>query len=639
MILGHPRLTPILHEVLARDVPPEVSVAVIDHLVLDAVVPLARKLATEGKADAFISGGANACLLRRTLSLPIVEFPVTALDLMAAMNQAAHLGPVVPVVTFEEPLSELGQLHRLLKIQVEPMVYRGVEELDAIMSGFRSRDIRAVVGSSLVCDAAERAGMQGCLLYSRRSLREALGTAVEMAAARRREAERAERFKAILDFTYSGIVATDEEGRIMVFNPAAAKITGVSPRDAIGRRVDEVLDTGSAIMGALRRGQPELHQTQRLGDTEILVNRVPIVIAGQVRGLVSTFQDGPTVQRDAANLRQSTSQRGLVARYTFADIAGESPRFRQAVEKASRYARTDSTVLIEAETGTGKELFAQAMHNASRRRHGPFVAVNCAALPESLLESELFGYEEGAFTGARKGGKPGLFELAQGGTLFLDEIGELPLAIQARLLRVLQQRQIMRVGGDRLIPVDVRIMAATHRTLRGEVRAGRFREDLYFRLEILRLVIPPLRERGTDVAALLHLAVQRFDPELAAGLAALAPALVLLLQRHCWPGNVRELENLAERFAVSLQGSGASPQASLLRLEEEIEQVLQRAAEPTGARAGLALADGDVPASRRRVTAEAVRAALVRAGGNRVAAARDLGVSRTTLYRKLNGGT
>jgi propionate catabolism operon transcriptional regulator len=334
------------------------------------------------------------------------------------------------------------------------------------------------------------------------------------------------------------------------------------------------------------------------------------------RGYTGTRTASPAARRPA---------RGL------ADLRGESAAMERLRQSVLLYARSPSTVLIEGETGTGKELAARAIHQEHPRRAGgrrdaahPFVAVNCGALAESLLESELFGHEEFAFTGARRGGHAGLFEAAHGGTLFLDEIGEMPLALQTRLLRVLEEREVVRVGGTRPVPVEVRIVAATHCDLAQRVREGRFRADLYYRLAVLRLALPPLRERRTDILPLAEWA-------LAAALTALGvprarrpsglDACAALLEAHAWPGNVRELRNLMERLALFL---AAEPQGSLT------PALLLAVAPELGA---------DVAPPLPAAGQESAAAVLARFGGQRDAAARHLGISRTTLWRRLKMGT
>jgi len=338
-------------------------------------------------------------------------------------------------------------------------------------------------------------------------------------------------------------------------------------------------------------------------------------------------------QLEAGRWRRPATTDTRRARRGLNDLRGDSPAMERLRQSVVLYARSPATVLIQGETGTGKELVAQAIHRESPRRgaNRPFVAVNCGAIAESLLESELFGHEEGAFTGARRGGHAGLFEAANGGTLFLDEIGEMPLALQTRLLRVLEEREVMRVGGTRPVPIEVRVVSATHCDLEARVREGRFRADLFYRLAVLRLALPPLRARLEDIAPLAEWSLKhalaavdaRPHPNLAAEIAACAP----LLQAYAWPGNVRELRNLMERLALFMAAEPlqALTPSFLLGIAPELGQ-------PAAPLAPSAAALPSVP------TREGAAEVLARFGGQRDAAARHLGISRTTLWRRLKEG-
>ncbi|MCL4515115.1 MAG: sigma 54-interacting transcriptional regulator [Firmicutes bacterium] len=316
--------------------------------------------------------------------------------------------------------------------------------------------------------------------------------------------------------------------------------------------------------------------------------------------------------------------KGHIAKYTFDDILGEDPRLVEVLYQAREYATVNSTVLISGETGTGKEMFAHAIHLAGARKAGPFVAVNCAALPENLLESELFGYVEGAFTGARKSGKPGLFELANQGTIFLDEIGEMSSRLQARVLRVLEEGEILRLGDERVIRIDVRVIAATNRDLVLMVQDVAFRKDLYYRINVLPLEIPPLRERGGDAVFLAEYFLSILCKQLGKEPPRLSPEAQRAISSHPWPGNIRELRNVAERLALRCQGPEVSG-AELVRI------------------AGLAALNGPAlkPDGRlfdtmERLEREVILEAVAETNGNRSEAARRLGISRTTLWRRLN---
>lgn len=342
-------------------------------------------------------------------------------------------------------------------------------------------------------------------------------------------------------------------------------------------------------------------------------------------------------QLEANRIRRGPANESRRARRGLNDLRGESEAMERLRQSVVLYARSPATVLIQGETGSGKELVAQAIHREGPRNLGtnrPFVAVNCGAIAESLLESELFGHEEGAFTGARRGGHAGLFEAANRGTLFLDEIGEMPLALQTRLLRVLEEREVMRVGGTRPVPIEVRVISATHCDLEARVREGRFRADLFYRLAVLRLALPPLRARLADIAPLAEWSLKqslaalgaRPHPNLHAELTACAP----LLERYGWPGNVRELRNLMERLALFLavEPLQALTPGFLLSVAPELGQAFLP---PTPQEQTTPLV---APAAHHGTTAEVV----ARFGGSREAAARHLGISRTTLWRRVKSG-
>ncbi|HYQ51746.1 MAG TPA: propionate catabolism operon regulatory protein PrpR [Pseudomonas sp.] len=332
--------------------------------------------------------------------------------------------------------------------------------------------------------------------------------------------------------------------------------------------------------------------------------------------------------------REQPAARQFNARHRFEQMLGDAPAFRATLRLAQRYAQTDATVLITGESGTGKELLAQSLHNASPRQQAPFVAINCAALPESLLESELFGYEDGAFTGSRKGGKPGLIELAHTGTLFLDEIGDMPVALQTRLLRVLQEREVLRLGACEPTAVDIRVIAATHCDLTARIADQRFRQDLFYRLNTLRLAVPPLRERVEDILPLFNALLARHSQ--ASGMPLAGPEhvqpLLPLLLRHPWPGNIRELDNIAERAALCLGTLGDDSGVDLYTLFPELLH------------ADTAEDLPPAPTDNLRSLGKAAEAAharqvLDRCDGDMDEAARCLGVSRSTVWRRVRKQT
>jgi transcriptional regulator with PAS, ATPase and Fis domain len=366
-----------------------------------------------------------------------------------------------------------------------------------------------------------------------------------------------------------------------------------------------------------------------LGDLPLVVNRVPVMLGKNNYGITVTFQAADKIRRMEAKIRQELHDQGLVAKFRFSDIIGHSAMITETIREARKYARSEAAVLITGESGTGKELFAQSMHNESNRRDGPFVAINCAALPENLLESELFGYEEGAFTGARKGGKQGLFTLAHGGTIFLDEVSELSMNLQARLLRVLQEKEVMPVGGQRVIPVDVRVISATNQNLSRAVREGAFRKDLYFRLNVLNLQIPPLRDRLEDVPGLFKHFFERLAGPGSMESLNINGNLTEQLKKHLWPGNIRELEGFAERYSA-LGEDNIKTHFTFYSLLNKLAG--SEAQDDSGGSGGhLSIRLGSIPEMEKQILTQASK--LIR--GNRGEMARVLGISRTTLWKKL----
>lgn len=424
----------------------------------------------------------------------------------------------------------------------------------------------------------------------------------------------------ILDSINEGVFTVDHQWRITAFNRAAERITGVRRQDALGRQCSDVFranicEEACALRRTLTSGKPVVGTTANI--IGINGSRIPIRIStallrnpdGEVTGGVETFQDLSYVEQ----LRKE-----LESRYTFEDIVGRSAAMRNLFEVLPQIAASSSTVLIEGESGTGKELFARAIHHLSSRGKKRFVAVNCAALPDALLESELFGYRAGAFTDAKKD-KPGRFALADGGTIFLDEIGDISRAMQVRLLRVLQERCIEPLGATESVKVNVRVVAATNKNLSELVREGKFREDLYYRIRVIHLKIPALRERREDIPLLVDHLVAKFNRLQEKDITGVSSEVMARLMEHDYPGNVRELENILEQAFVLCRGG---------RIEIEHLPVELR---PANANTGAST----TTLNMRMAQQQMIEAALARNRGNRRQTARELGIDPSTLYRRL----
>lgn len=589
----------------------------------DESLALAKTLQREGRTDVLISAGATGDYLRQQLDMAVVLMRNNGMDLLRAVADARARAARVAVLTYREIDSDLEDLLGVLKMDVKLATYSTLRQAERRVAEVKRAGCGAVVGSSMVTEIAEAAGLPGFLAMGAQATREALDDAIALHQSARIQGDRRRWLDAVLHSLHDGMMALDHEGRVQSVNGVMASLLGVDADAVLGRDIAS-LELPQDMRQLLAAGREVRNQVLPLHRKQVVANLMPLPDFGEGRGVVLTVQETASVRQAERRIRSSERRTHAGARHRLDDIAGRSAAIVRALSTATAYARASATVLIAGESGTGKELFAQGIHNASARRLGPFVAVNCGAFPESLLESELFGHEEGAFTGSRRGGKPGLFEAAHRGTLFLDEIGDMPLTLQTRLLRVLQEREVTRLGSTEPTRVDVRVIAATHRDLADLVRSGRFRQDLFYRIAILHLHVPPLRDRIEDLAP-IALRILGSMPNLAAKdaqtlLDRLGPSLL----RHHWPGNVRELENVLER-AVLLWDAGAAASIDMDAL-------------------GLTLAsdagvgqeeDTTLRKLGRSTETRHVRRVLQAHGGNMKRAAAALGISRSTLWRRL----
>ena len=362
--------------------------------------------------------------------------------------------------------------------------------------------------------------------------------------------------KAIIESTQDAISVVDENGYGMMINRAYTRLTGYTTEDIIGLYCTKDLASGESVhLEVLKTKKPVSGAKLRVGPQrkEVIVEAAPIIVNGKLKGSVAVIHDVTEINRLISELDQAKSIiRSLEAKYTFDDIIGKDTKFMRIIKKAKATATTPATIMLRGESGVGKELFAHAIHNKSKRKNNQFVRVNCAALSDSLLESELFGYEPGAFTGANKDGKIGLFEKAHHGTIFLDEIGEIKKSTQVKLLRVVQEREIVRVGGTKAIEVDVRIISATNKNLEQEVENGNFRKDLYYRLNVVPINIIPLREHIEDIDLIVHKLIVKYNQEYGRNVQTISLKAIGKMKLYDWPGNVRELENFIGRMMINI---------------------------------------------------------------------------------------
>jgi len=437
----------------------------------------------------------------------------------------------------------------------------------------------------------------------------------------------------VLNLAYDGLIVVNKEGIVTMTNQAFASFFRKSPEDLIGKSITEIYKNPK-FTDVLKTGLPVHGYIYDLNGHEIIASRIPIIQDGEIVGalgkivyknvneLYALTKKVNSLRSELDYYKRDVLQKKRSAREL---LKGRNPLMNSLVHTALRVAKSESTVLLRGENGTGKELFAQLLHNESSRWQSPFIKVNCAAIPGNLLESELFGYDEGAFTGARKGGKLGKFELADGGTLFLDEIGDMEMAMQVKLLRVIQEREIERLGGNKLRNVDVRLVAATNRDLEAMIDNKQFREDLYYRLNVVTLTIPPLRERMDDIEGLIETFLKKFNLQFVQSVTGITEEALNVLMKHSWPGNIRELENIIERAFNLLDGT----EVQLKHLPNYLQSLAD------GHKA-CPILEGSLENILNRVEKETLIYALAAANGNKVQAAKSLSLSRSGLYKKLN---
>lgn len=448
--------------------------------------------------------------------------------------------------------------------------------------------------------------------------------------------------EAIIGATQDAISVVDKDGNGILINRAYTRLTGLTEEDVIGKPATvDIAEGESTHMQVLRTERPVTGVRLKVGPKkkEVIVNVAPFLVDGQLKGSVGVIHDISEIKKLTDELNQARRMiRQLNAKYTFDDIIVESKLMLATIQQARKASETPATVLLRGESGTGKELFAHAIHNSSPRADEPFIRVNCAAIADTLLESELFGYEEGAFTGARKGGKKGFFEEANSGTIFLDEVGKMNLKLQAKLLRVLQEKEVMRVGGTKSFNINVRVIVATNANLERMIQEGTFREDLYYRLNVVPIFIPPLRKRKEDIPKLAHHLIRKFNQEYGRSVNNISPLAMNHLLDYDWPGNVRELENVIGRAMINVGFD--SDQIGEEHLPPLGIQPAVSKAETRSMAVGHHLTEYDIQNKSLKdileeVERDVILEVLDHTQGNKTEAAKYLGIAIRSLYYKL----
>ena len=602
------------------------GVSLFEEIKMSEAGKLAAKLEAEG-VDAIIGTAGIAAELRKHVTIPVVVAYLTNFDVLETLkdveNNLGITSKKIALILHTANEFHPERLYPYINNRMSFFAFEDEEHLHGIIHMLFEKDFELLVGGPTTRHIADELGMQSHLVvFGRETMLGALNKAREILALTKKDREQTQRLKTIIDIFPDGIITTDHEGTVTMCNPRALSLLNLPEHDVLGKKVDELIADPS-WREVYEKGAKQTDILIENKKGKIFSTRQPILENGHIIGSIGTLQDVAKIQKLEHKFR-SLQTLGLTATHTFEGIIGGSVIMQETIKRAKAYADFDSTVLIEGETGTGKEIFAQSIHNASSRRLGPFVAINCAALSESLLESELFGYEEGAFTGAKRGGKIGLFELAHKGTIFLDEINQIPLQLQAKVLRALQEKVVLRVGGERVIPVDVRIIAATNENLKEKIDARQFRGDLYYRINILNLHLPPLRKRKEDIPVLIEHMLTLFS-NTHGTVTCSSNVLADLFTEYHWPGNVRELANFVERYAVLNQ------KIEVAHILNEIELGKHETGKDELSPDSLTLKISTLAKMEKQIIEQIVK----RCGGNKQQAALVLGVSRSTVWHKI----
>lgn len=587
---------------------------------LNRAVRLAKKLENED-IDVIVSrGGTASVIIESKVRIPVVEIAITGQDLAQVFHEAKITtnlsSPRIAILGFKNTIRDIEVFTEILGIQLTSYLCEEVEDIPLMIDKIaNTTDI--VVGGIRTVLQAQKKGLKAYRIPSGDfAFQAAFLEAEKIILSRQLEKEKSQKFKVLVDYSLEGIICIDCRKIITVFNPAAERILNMPASKMLGKTINKIFSLN--LENCLVKGKDLIGQVSRVESIWITANIGPIIVDKNITGAIITFQDITRIQELETRIRKEVLAKKFIANYHLDDIEGVSEQINESKRIAQEIAPIDATVLITGESGTGKELFAQSIHNLSRRRNGPFVAVNCAALPPNLLESELFGYVDGAFTGATKKGKPGLFEMAHRGTIFLDEIAEMDKYAQSRLLRVLQEKQVMRLGDDKYIPIDVRIIAATNKNLPKMVKENSFRQDLFYRLKVLTMSLPPLRKRTGDIKHLTRYFLDVYR-KLHNKPTEISPHAYDALACYDWPGNVRELRFFIERIVVTAKESLITEN----RMQKFLYDTDYEPAEPSLADSGSLL------------TKDKITATLEQTNSNVKEAARALGISRSTLYRKL----
>lgn len=548
-----------IEELYREDV--ENGTLIIDILNLDLMENQGRILVEKG-AQAIIGRGGGYSLVIDTVNVPVIPMNMKSTDLLRAIELAKQYSKKVVLILGDNEVSfDYVGWRNVISTEITEEWFESKYEIRSkVVKYIDQKDEVVIVGGGLACSFARQYGIDSVFATaSDESIREAVEYCKKLLDTLDEEKFNNEVLRNILDGIKDGVIAIDSNGSIILYNESAKNMLKVERKCALNKYILDVFPKMEWMLDCLHeKDDVEDRKIRNINSLIVNTRTTLIKVDNSTYGVLGIIQDITKLQNLERKIRFDLNQKGLYARYTFDDFLFKDKLTKEFIEEAKKIGKSDYTTLLYGESGSGKEIIAHSIHNISRRKDRPFVAINCATIAENLLESELFGYEEGAFTGARKGGKRGLFELAHGGTLFLDEINSLSFNIQTKLLRVIEERQIMRIGSDYIIPLDIRIIAATNESLTEKIVMGTFRADLFYRLSSLEINIPPLRDRREDIIPLFNNFVNEvLKDDGLNGINSIDENFVLTedeinkLYNYSWPGNVRELKTIAQKYVVT----------------------------------------------------------------------------------------
>ncbi|AGF58169.1 transcriptional regulator with PAS, ATPase and Fis domain [Clostridium saccharoperbutylacetonicum] len=588
-------------------------------------------------ADIFVARGATAIQIKKLYpNTPVVEIPVTTMDVVSSVislqKENTNNSPIA-LVGFGNISYQSHFASQLCNTPVIPFHFSyhdiSTNHISKLLDKIDSDGFKYIIGGIRIINIAQQKNIiSTCLHWEREAIWIAIREAQHTSGIRHQERKRAVYFENILNHSHEGIISTDANNKIIHINSSAGKILDINPPLCTGENLETIIPDSKfkSILNNTEDYSDELIKTKNIN---IILNKVNTSLGNETLGNVITFQNVNNIYNTELKIRKKLYNKGLIAKYNFTNIIGHSAALQDAIKKAKTFAKTPSNILITGASGTGKELFSQSIHNYSTRKSGSFVAVNCAAIPENLMESEFFGYSGGAFTGASKDGKMGYFELAHEGTIFLDEISEIPLNLQGKLLRVIQENEIMRIGDDKVVPINIRIICATNKDLKMLVNQGKFREDLYYRLCVLQLRLPPLRERGEDILKIANHYIDQYAYTIAQKPPLLSSEAGELFLKYSWDGNIRELRNICEQLVVLNETGIISDKEVSAILPIDTSKDIE---EPLIFKTPIS---DDLSANRKNFEKDLIIKTLEECNSNKTKAASILGISRSTLWKKL----